>query len=190
MKLTTEDIMGCACHRGDWTLRSSFNEWLESHDTEVRAETLEDVMHDRVADLTPAELIQCAWDAAYPVPEGRVIPVDVGVLRKGGRMITYYEPGVVQGNPVHEPGEFRTLAPLPPLIPDDCNAVWAGNEWLPDGVRVLWVRESDVFWRHIVTQVEAQKWCGNGTLAFDVLTAVSDELINPVPIPKEAQNAE
>ena len=176
MKLTTEDIMGCACKRGDWTLRSSFNEWLESHDTEVRAETLEDVMHDRVADLTPAELIQCAWDAAYPVPEGRVIPADIGVLRKGGRMTTYYEPGVVQGNPVHEPGEFRTLAPLPPLIPDDCNYVWASRP--QDGERSVWVRTSLLLW-------ESQLPWGR-----DNMRCLEADLIDPKPVPEEERDAE
>ena len=178
MKLTTEDIMGCACHRNDWTLRSSFNEWLESHDTEVRAETLEDVMHDRVADLTPDELIQAAWDAAYPVPEGRTIPAGTPNVMK-------YKDGTIMWNVMGstyeiefiETDRIRTLDPLPPLIPDGTPAVWAST--VDYGVRrVLTLSEEhpgDIprYWRD-----------GGGDTYRDA------DLIDPVPITKEAQNAE
>lgn len=187
IKLTTGEISEAvadyfACDTG------SFDRWLESHDANVRAEVMEDVMHDRVADLTPAELIQAAFEAAFPVPEGRDVPAGVTIIArwKNGEMRANATGSTAQTAVTNDHAEVRTLDSLPPLIPDDCNAVWAGNEWLPDDVRVLWVRESDVFWRHIVTQAEAQKWC-DGTLAFDVLTAVSDELINPVPVPSEGE---
>lgn len=180
--ITDIDIFEAATNFGYIVGKVEFDKWLESHDTEVRADAI--IARDT---RTPDELLQAAWEAAFPVPEGR-IPSEVPYIAR------YEQTGGFMAFPTGKAGdmhpshgvEYRTLSPLPPLIPDDCNAVWAGNEWLPDDVRVLWVRESDVFWRHIVTQAEAQKWC-DGTLAFDVLTAVSDELINPVPVPSESE---
>ena len=178
MKLTTEDIMGCACNRNDWTLRSSFNEWLESHDANVRAETLEDVMHDRVADLTPDELLQTAWDAACPVPEGRdasSIPADARIIWRMGVGHDYdVYVGIAGDMSADLPqmiahGTVRTPAPLPSLIPDDCIAVWASLSGFPR--RRVWVRDIDS--------------TGSGNWSDGTTVEIAEALIDPVPIPKE-----
>ncbi len=68
--------------------------------------------------------------------------------------------------------DIRTLEPLPPLIPDDCNRVFASVEWNP--VRLIWVRADDDsdFWR-----------AADGTVGNWV--AYTDELIDPKPVPEE-----
>ena len=177
--ITDIDIFEAATNYGCIVGTVEFDEWMKAHDAEVRNEPPE---------LTAKEHLEAAFEAAHPVPKGLDVPAGVPIITRwdDGEIRVHAMGSTAKNRGTNDYIEARTLEPLPPVIPDDCNAVWAGNEWLPDGVRALWVRESDVLWRHIVTQAEAQKWC-DGTLAFDVLTAVSDELINPVPVPSESE---
>ena len=175
MKLTTNDIrkrfpLICGLSiRGDVPTRTDFDAWLESHDAEVLMDAI--IARDT---RTPAELIQAAWEAAYPVPEGRVIPPDTGFIARNSRdgEIVVYSRGC--GYELMSTGEIerRTLEPLPPLIPDDCMAVWASLKGLGDPqnpTRCVWLRDSGRHsWRN--------RW--------NVVAAEVD-LIDPKPVPEE-----
>ena len=176
--ITDIDIFEAATNYGCIVGTVEFDEWMKAHDAEVRNEAI--IARDT---RTPVDLIQAAFEAAYPVPEGRKVQAGVPLISrwKDGD-IWFHAMGRIPVTP--DRVEYRTMEPLPPVIPDDCMAVWAGSEWMPDGVRALWVRKSDVLWQHIVTQAEARKWCDDVD-GFDILTAEDDELIDPVPIPEE-----
>jgi hypothetical protein len=147
---------------------SDFDEWLESHDAEVRNEAI--IARDT---RTSAELIEAAWDAAYEVPEGRTIPAGTPTVMK-------YKDGTIMWNmkgstyeiEFIETDRIRTLEPLPPVIPDGTPAVWASTKDC-EGRRVLVLSEEPIgdmlrHWRD-----------GDGDEYRD------EQLINPVPIPKE-----
>lgn len=126
-----------------------------------------------IKDATPADLIQAAWDAAYPVPEGRTIPAGTPNVMK-------YKDGTIMWNVIGstyeiefiETDRIRTLEPLPPVIPDDCMAVWASLKGLGDPqnpTRCVWLRDSGRHsWRN--------RW--------NVVAAEVD-LIDPKPVPEE-----
>lgn len=172
IKLTTGEISEAvadyfACDTG------SFDEWLESHDA--------DVLMDAIIALgirTPDELLQAAWDAAYPVPEGRdasSIPADARIIWRMGVGHDYdVYVGIAGDMSADLPqmiahGTVRTLAPLPPLIPDDCIAVWASLSGFPR--RRVWVRDIDS--------------TGSGNWSDGTTVEIAEALIDPVPIPKE-----
>ncbi|AMS06478.1 hypothetical protein DUY81_13895 [Acidipropionibacterium acidipropionici] len=163
MSLDTYDVRR-AVHGYFGAEDDDFDEWMESHDAEVRNEAI--IARDT---RTPAELIQAAWDAAYPVPPNGRIPKGTKYLtRCGGKDVVTAEAGIdLRGGP-----DIRTLEPLPPLIPDDCMAVWASLKGLGDPqnpTRCVWLRDSGRHsWRN--------RW--------NVVAAEVD-LIDPKPVPEE-----
>lgn len=173
MTITTDDVRKFATNSKMRTFANLFDEWLESHDSEVRIDAI--IARDT---RTPAELLQAAWEAAYPVPEERdasSIPADARVIWRMGIGHDYdVYVGIAGDMSADLPqmiahGTVRTLDPLPPLIPKGTPAVWASTS---DGILV---RRILVNTDHITRQ-----WID----MFD--TKYTDEqLINPVPIPKE-----
>lgn len=144
---------------------SDFDEWLKFHDAEVRMDAI--IARDT---RTPAELLQAAWDAAYPVPEGRTIPGGTpNVMKYKDSTIMWNVMGSTYEIEFIETDRIRTLEPLPPVIPDGTPAVWASTS---DGILV---RRILVNTDHITRQ-----WID----MYD--TKYTDEqLIDPVPIPEE-----
>jgi len=148
---------------------SDFDEWLESHDAEVRMDAI--IARDT---RTSAELMQAAWETACPldrpcteIPHGtRIIyrgsDGQIGAGQAGKALLMVLEGG---GSKV------RTLEPLPPLIPDDCDHVWAGD----DGFRNIWTRSNadrDI-WQSPLSMLEGAR------------KSKTSDLIDPKPIPKE-----
>lgn len=125
-----------------------------------------------IEDATPADLIEAAWDAAYPVPEGRKIPANTGYLSwRNGECVGIYSKGVSYDMPVRDGYlERRTLDPLPPVIPEGCDLVWAGN---PDR-RVVWHRDPS----------NPDRWNGYD-VAGHAANLHRDNLIDPKPVPEE-----
>lgn len=168
MTITTDDVRKFATNAKMRTFANLFDEWLESHDAEVRMDAI--IARDT---RTPDELLQAAWEAAFPVPEGR-IPSEVPYIAR------YEQTGGLMAFPTGKAGdmhpshgvEYRTLAPLPPLIPEDCMAVWASLKGLGDPqnpTRCVWLRDSG---RH--------SWRNS----WNVVAAEVD-LIDPKPVPEE-----
>lgn len=84
MKLNTYDVRCAALSDYGGINSHDFDEWLKSHDAEVRMDAI--IARDT---RTPAELIQAAWDAAYSVPDGRipsVVPYIARYEQTGGFM--------------------------------------------------------------------------------------------------------
>ncbi|QCV95655.1 hypothetical protein [Acidipropionibacterium acidipropionici] len=166
-ELNTYDVR-CAALSDFSTVNShDFDEWLESHDAEVRNEAI--IARDT---RTPADLIQAAWEAAYPTT-GRMIPARTPHIRHHlyGAM-TYEASGTLGDIPGGE--NVRTLEPLPPLIPEGTPAVWASTKGC-DVRRVLVLSEEPTgdilrYWRD-----------GDGDEYADA------DLIDPVPIPEEGE---
>jgi hypothetical protein len=170
MTITTDDVRTFATNAKMRTFTNLFDEWLESHDAEVRNEAI--IARET---RTPAELIQTAWDAAYELPEGRKLPAGTPYVCKRGPVegrirISFWPNGDRFENAYSE--DVRTLEPLPPLIPDDCMAVWASLKGLGDPqnpTRCVWLRDSGRHsWRN--------RW--------NVVAAEVD-LIDPKPVPEE-----
>lgn len=162
MKLNTYDVRCAALSDYGGINSHDFDEWLESHDAEVRNET---------PAMTAREHLEAAWDAAYPVPANGRIPKGTKYLTQYvGQDVVTAEAGCdLRGGP-----DIRTLDPLPPLIPDGTPAVWASTS---DGIRV---RRILVNTDHITRQ-----WID----MYDTTYADAD-LIDPVPIPKEGEKNE
>jgi len=145
---------------------SDFDEWLESHDAEVRNEA---------PAMTAREHMEAAWEAAHEVPEGRKLPAGTPYVCKRGPVegrirISFWPNGDRFENAYSD--DVRTLDPLPPLIPEGTPAVWASTEGC-DVRRVLVLSEEPIgdmlrYWRD-----------GDGDEYRD------EQLIDPVPIPKE-----
>ena len=141
---------------------AEFNRWLDAHDQGIR---------DAVErpELTAKEHLEAAWEAAYPVPKGQVIPA-------GKLFIVRHKQGQFTTTTVDTPSIptswIRTLTPLPPVIPDDCDYVWAS---VSDdrGDRSIWTRTSDGRW-------ESRMPRSNCTVRYP-----EDDLIDPKPVPEE-----
>lgn len=128
-----------------------------------------------VKDATPAYLIQAAWDKAYPLPEGRKLPAGTPYVCKRGPVerhtrITFWPNGDRFENAYSE--DIRTLEPLPPVIPDDCMAVWASIQ--DNSSRLIWIRESG--------DPDAWNTAGDDGKLWHTWT---DNLIDPKPVPTE-----
>lgn len=176
MTWTDNYIKDFACHPKNWMSECDFDEWLESHDAEVRMDAI--IARDT---RTTDELLRAAWNAACPVPEERdasSIPADARIIWRMGIGHDYdVYVGIAGDMSADLPqmiayGTVRTLAPLPPVIPDDCIAVWASTKDC-DGRRVLVLSEEPIgnmlrHWRD-----------GDGDEYRD------EQLIDPAPIPKE-----
>lgn len=130
---------------------------------------------------TAREHIEAAWEAAYPVPDGRHIPAGTPVMWRnpvGDHRIVFVPEGYLFGT--NGSGKYiRTVEPLPPLIPDNCNAIWASTS--DDTNRSVWVRITGS------TAGFVDLW-DNGNR--DTAYAKIADLINPVPIPKEGDHGE
>lgn len=165
IKLTTGEISEAvadyfACDTG------SFDEWMKAHDAEVRMDAI--IARDT---RTPADLIQAAWDAAYPVPEGRDVPPGVPIIaRRKDRQIRVHTYGWLYGVNPHM--EVRTLEPLPPVIPEGTPAVWASSD--EDPLRSVWIRDARA--------VDA--WVAV-TVLGEVMRVHTNDLIDPKPVPEE-----
>lgn len=156
-------IFSISTHDFDSWLREVIND-AEQAGREAWAET-----------QTAGGLIEAAWEKAHPIPEGRVIPARLGFLRRGkGGVNEARVNGVSYSiNPHANDGcEFRTLYPLPPLIPDDCPAVWASTADAPD--RRIYLRSPNSDGEGLWESIE------------DYVTDA--DLIDPRPIPREDNN--
>lgn len=144
---------------------AEFDRWLDAHDQGIRDAV-------KPPELTAKEHLEAAFEAAYPVPEGLDVPAGVPIISrwKDGD-IWFHATGSapVPTNCV----EVRTLEPLPPVIPDDCNAVWASTR--EDESRRVWVRVTD-------GENLRDLW-DNGNLFADY--AETSDLIDPKPVPEE-----
>lgn len=145
---------------------AEFERWLAVHDQGIRDAV-------KPPELTAKEHLEAAWEAAFPVPEGRKVPAGVPfIVRWKDGDFWVYPTGSAAGSGVG--GEVRTLEPLPPLIPDDCNAVWASTRG--DESRRVWVRATGLMGDLVDVWDD-----GNNNADY----AETSELINPVPVPEE-----
>ena len=142
------------------TSKAEFDRFLAAHDQGIR---------DAVK-LTAREHMDAAWEAAHPVPPNVRIP-------KGTEYLVRISPSAVPalrraGRDFHGSQIVRTLDPLPPVIPDDCDYVWASA---PDdmGERSIWTRTSDGRW-------ESRMPRGSCTVQYP-----ESDLIDPKPVPEE-----
>lgn len=144
-----------------------WDRWLAAHDQGIRDAVKPPAM-------TAEEYLEAAWNIAYPVSKGQVIPAGSPVMARDpddGGLI--YEPSGYRTDFKEDSlscYERRTLTPLPPLIPDDCLAVWASTE------------DCDV--RRIMMRSTVSPW---GWLDSDGDTYDDDALIDPVPVPPESE---
>lgn len=77
-------------------------------------------------------LMDRAWSLAFPVPPGQMIPGDVGVVIRNDEIgsILLMMDGL--GYESYETPSIRTIVKLQPIIPDDCNLVWAVTQLDPE----------------------------------------------------------
>lgn len=143
---------------------AEFDRWLSAYAQGVRNSVVRPTM-------TAREHLEAAREAAYEVREGQVIPANTGYLSwRNGECVGVYSKGVSYEAPGREGDlERRTLEPLPPLIPDDCNLVWAGN-----GHRFVFHRDPS----------NPDRWNGYDVAGHTINVHV-DCLIDPKPVPKE-----
>jgi len=154
----TGDGVSTECEaRGNWY------RFLDAHDKGIRDAV-------KPPELTAKEHLEAAWEAAHPVPANGRIPKGTKYLtRCGGQDVVTAEAGIdLRGGP-----DIRTLEPLPSLIPDDCNAVWASTR--EDESRRVWVRSAGCG-AHLV-----DLWDDGRAIDY---TKTSD-LIDPKPVPEE-----
>ena len=171
MTITTDDVRKFATNAKMRTFPNLFDEWLESHDAEVRMDAI--IARDT---RTPVDLIQAAWEAAYELPEGRKLPAGTPYVCKRGPVegrirISFWPNGDRFENAYSE--DIRTLEPLPPVIPDDCYYVWAQVE-----------RPTHRSARIIFRRIDRDGWMGvyKGS---DIEECTTADLIDPKPVPKE-----
>ena len=144
--------------------------FFSAHDAGVRNSVVR-------PEWTAKEHLEAAFDAADPVPANGRIPKGVEIIArwKNGDLWSYAMGSVSE---IYDYMEVRTLEPLPPLIPDDCEWVLAGCAGLEDGERYYWRRG----------RIESEGWSGSWwsvSAGGWARCARMDELIDPVPIPKE-----
>ena len=147
---------------------AEFDRWLAAYAQGVRNAVVR-------PELTAKEHMEAAWDAAHPVPKGSVIPAGTPSLSRPPHGETEYFPvGIDHDFTVREGDDVRTLEPLPPVIPDDCDAVWASTR--ENGSRRVWVRATGVMAGRVDVWDD-----GNNNADY----AETSELIDPVPVPEE-----
>jgi hypothetical protein len=152
----------------------AFDAWLASHDQAIRDDATEEFMHEHFP--TPQQLIEAALDHAYPVPVGRTIPANTPVLVDNSYGFDYHSHGFTHDMTVRRDAicTFRTLDPLPPLIPDDCMTVWASCDHTPGLGRTIWQRSND-----------AKTWFALDPADGGWYEKQLSDLINPKPVPEE-----
>lgn len=145
-----------------------WNTWLKAHDSEL-------IKNTALKPASPAEMIQVVWKGSYEVPPGQTVPKGVRFLyreEESGLVEMRVSNGIVvsmEGNPC------RTLTPLPPLIPDDCQWVWASTTDDPE--RTVWRRHS--------TEGADPQW---SSLDLDgKRTIYARDLVDPVPVQPESE---
>lgn len=150
---------------------SEFDRWLAAHDQGVRDAV-------KPPELTAKEHMEAAFEAAYPVPKCRGVPPGVPIIARweDGEIWANATGSTAQTAVTNDNAEIRTLDPLPPLIPDDCNAVWASTR--DDESRRVWVRATG-----FMAGLEDEWDDGNRDADY----AEPSDLINPVPIPEESE---
>lgn len=145
--------------------RGEFDRWLAAHDHGIRDAC-------RVSEMTAKEHLKAAWDAAHPVPEGRKVPVHTPYIARWTR--ESFSVKMAGGDTAFDADQsIRTLDPLPPVIPDDCD--WVVT--VEDGQTIVWRRHS--------TDGADPQWSG---LTLDgVRTVYEKDLIGarPITIPEE-----
>lgn len=170
---TTDDVRSaymesrnatCAI-RGE-TSENEFDQWLTVHDQGIRDAV-------RPAEMTAKEHTQSAWDAAYEVPEGRKIPAHTPyIVRWTREMFSVNRAGF--DTAFDADSSIRTLDPLPPVIPADCNLVMAGRR---GDVRRPWTRHSNPSWHGTWFSV---------TSTGKAISTAESLLIDPKPVTKES----
>lgn len=76
-------------------------------------------------------LMDRAWSLAFPVPPGQMIPGDVGVVVRNEEIGSVLLMMDGLGYESYETPSIRTIVKLQPIIPDDCNLVWAVTQLDP-----------------------------------------------------------
>lgn len=149
--------------------REEFDRFLDAHDQGIRDAV-------KPPELTAKEHLEAAFEAAYPIPEGRDVPEGVPVIVRweDGEIRVHAMGSTAKNRVTNDYIEVRTLEPLPTLIPDDCNAVWASTR--EDESRRVWVRFTGF------TPGLDDAW-DDGNLDADY--AETSDLIDPKPVPKE-----
>lgn len=146
-----------------------FQRWLIAHDQGIRDSV-------KPPKLTAKEHLKAAFDKAHPVPEGRDVPTGVTIIaRRENGKIWVLATGLTSG--AYDDIEVRTLEPLPPVIPDDCDLVWASRKGDRIAGRLVWHRQPGIA-RHLW-----KTWRPDGCSS----TATEDDLIDPVPVPPESE---
>lgn len=142
-----------------------FSRWLAAHDQGIRDAV-------KVPEETAWGHLQSAWDAAYPTV-GKTIPANTAYLFRQHDGGMQYKPA---GGLLHIPGseDIRTIEPLPPVIPDDCEHVWATFQY-----------GTDEETREIWTRIGSDRWVCNITGTAASLTTSTADLIDPKPVPEE-----
>ncbi len=150
---------------------AEFDRWLAAHDQGIRDAVKPPAM-------TAREHQEAAFDGAFPVQENQVIPAHTPLFSRdiGDGGATLYLPDGLSTPRIQTSSsgcEYRTLDPLPPLIPEGTPALWASTEDC-DVRRVLALACN----RSI--PADRRIWRdGDGDTYRDA------ELIDPVPIHKE-----
>lgn len=126
-------------------------------------------------EMTAREHLVAAWDKAYPVPAGHAVPAGVAYIRRRSYPLGF-SVGTGTGS-FAASQNIRTLDPLPPVIPDDCMAVWASTR--KDESRRVWVRATGSM------AGLPDKWGVWDDGNRDADYALTRELIDPKPVPKE-----
>lgn len=147
---------------------AEFDRFLAAHDQGIRDAC-------RPAEMTAREHLEAAWEAAHPVPPDVRIPKGMEYLVRINDHATpalRRAAGDFRGSPI-----VRTLDPLPPVIPDDCMAVWASTR--KDESRRVWVRATGSM------AGLPDKWGVWDDGNRDADYALTRELIDPKPVPEE-----
>lgn len=145
---------------------AEFDRWLAAHDQGIWDAAKPPAM-------TAREHLEAAFEAAYPVQKWRGVPVGVTIIaRRENGKIWVLATGLTSG--AYDNIEVRTLEPLPPVIPDDCNAVWASTR--ENGSRRVWVRANGG------RPGRTDEWDDGDR---DTYYEQGANLINPVPVPEE-----
>lgn len=158
-----QESRGAICAIRGMTSEDEFYRWLDAHDQSIRDAV-------RPAELTAKEHLEAAWDKAHPV-SGDVPPGVTIIARRANGDFWVDARGWTSG--INDIVEVRTLEPLPPVIPDDCNAVWASTRG--DESRRVWVRA-------IGFAACPDEW-DDGDSDYDYVPGT--DLIDPKPVPEE-----
>lgn len=117
---------------------------------------------DQPAPATAREALDLAWELAYPVKEGQVIPKGTHILRLVGGQVRVFQNiwGLDEIAPFELP-YFRTLEPLPDPEPDWVDALVVLARLVkaePDSPPSLWANLGGGMWGNVETTKRAEVW--------------------------------